>query len=129
MKPDNNHPVPRIHLPSGNSHEPIRITEAQKVVREGLHICPDCGSELVQPIWWAESADERWEITLSCPNCWWSTEGVFERHQLLELEDQLDDGIADMINDLQRLAQANMTEDVERFVAALNADHILPEDF
>ena len=34
-----------------------------------------------------------------------------------------------MLCDLQRLTQANMAEEIERFVAALNADQILPEDF
>jgi hypothetical protein len=129
MKPDKNHSLHRIFLPSDKPPEFVRVTEAQKVVREGLQICRDCGSELVQPISWAETADERWEIALSCPNCWWSTEGVFDREQLLELEDRLDEGIADLISDLQRLTQANMAEEVERFVAALKADHILPEDF
>ena len=34
-----------------------------------------------------------------------------------------------MLTDLRRLTQANMTEEIERFAAALNADLILPEDF
>ena len=34
-----------------------------------------------------------------------------------------------MIGDLQRLTQANMASDVERFVAALDTDLVLPEDF
>ena len=38
-------------------------------------------------------------------------------------------GLADMLDDLQRLAQANMADQVDRFVAALNEDQILPEDF
>ena len=129
MKPDKNHSVHRISLPSDKSHEVVRVTEAQNVVREGPHICPKCGCDLVQPISWTETADERHEITLSCPNCWWWTEGALDHQQLLELEDRLDEGFADLVSDLQRLTQANMAEDAERFVAALDADHILPEDF
>jgi hypothetical protein len=34
-----------------------------------------------------------------------------------------------MLCDLKRLAHANMVEQIDRFVTALNADHILPEDF
>ena len=34
-----------------------------------------------------------------------------------------------MLSDLRRLTQANMSEDIDRFVAALRADLILPEDF
>jgi hypothetical protein len=46
-----------------------------------------------------------------------------------ELEDRLDEGLADMLRDLQRLTQANMADQIDRFVNALNADQILPEDF
>ena len=34
-----------------------------------------------------------------------------------------------MIADLHRLTQANMADDIEWFVSALQADLILPEDF
>ena len=34
-----------------------------------------------------------------------------------------------MLDDLQRLAQANMADQVHRFIVALDGDHILPEDF
>jgi hypothetical protein len=34
-----------------------------------------------------------------------------------------------MIADLQRLTQANMSADIDRFVAAMDAGLILPEDF
>ena len=34
-----------------------------------------------------------------------------------------------MLADLQRLAQANMADEIDRFISALRADLILPEDF
>jgi hypothetical protein len=34
-----------------------------------------------------------------------------------------------MLRDLQRLTQANMADEIERFTLALDGDHILPEDF
>jgi hypothetical protein len=34
-----------------------------------------------------------------------------------------------MLSDLQRLTKANMAEEIDRFLAALQADLILPEDF
>jgi hypothetical protein len=46
-----------------------------------------------------------------------------------ELEDKLDDGLADMLRDLRHMTQANMSEEIERFTTALRADMILPEDF
>jgi hypothetical protein len=78
---------------------------------------------------WSEAAEDRWELTLECPNCWWAASGTYDREQVDELEDHLDLGLAEMLEDLARLAQANMTEQLERFVAALHADHVLPEDF
>ena len=34
-----------------------------------------------------------------------------------------------MLRDLQRLTQANMADQIDRFITALHADQILPEDF
>lgn len=125
----NHHSVRRIILPSGKCIEVVRFSDPEETCKPGLHICPSCDSDLVQPVAWFETPDARWELTLSCPNCWWSGDGVYDREQVQEFEDELDEGLADMLRDLKRLAQANMTDQIERFVAALNADQILPEDF
>ena len=125
---EDNHAVRKIVLPSGRSIEVIRFDEADSKTRE-LHVCPSCTSELVQPVSWAESADARWQLTLECPNCGWFETGVYDRSQVEQLEDKLDEGLTDMIADLQRLTQANMAADVDRFIAALDVDLILPEDF
>jgi hypothetical protein len=122
------HTIRRIVLPSGRSIEVIRFNEAESTVRE-LHICLNCSSDLVQPMSWCESADARWQLTLECPNCGWTESGTYERSQVEHLEDRLDEGLADMIADLQRLTQANMASDVDRFISALDCDLILPEDF
>jgi hypothetical protein len=115
-------------LPSGRTIEVVRFEEPDEATRP-LHVCPECGSDLVQPVSWAESSQERWELTLECPNCWWLQSGVFDRHQVHELEEHLDEGLTDMLGDLKRLAHANMADQIERFTAALQADVILPEDF
>ena len=41
----------------------------------------------------------------------------------------LDAGTEQLLGDLNLLARANMEEQVERFIAALRAGQILPEDF
>ena len=96
---------------------------------QGLHVCPTCDSHLVQPIHWGEGNEGAWEMTLECPNCYWTTEAVFSRREVDHFEEQLDAGLADMLSDLRRLTQANMSEEIERFAAALRVDLILPEDF
>lgn len=125
----NQHSVRRIVLPSGRTIEVVRFHEVEQASPRGLHICPGCDSELVQPIAWSESPDGRWDLLLSCPNCWWETEGTYTEEQVHALEEELDEGLADMLRDLQRLTQANMADQLERFAAALRADLILPEDF
>ncbi len=123
-----NQPIRRIVLPSGRSIEVIRFEDTDTEIRQ-LHICPDCESELVQPCDWCESEDSRWELTLECPNCGWYENGLYDRAEIELLEEHLDQGVAEMIDDLQRLSRANMVADIERFMNALRADLILPEDF
>lgn len=125
-KEPDSHAIRRILLPSGQSIEVVR--SAPKPA-DGLHICPECGSDLVQPLEWGEGTGGSWELTLQCPNCHWLVEGIYSRDKIDQFEEQLDDGLADMLADLRRLTQANMAEEIERFVAALEADMILPEDF
>jgi hypothetical protein len=120
--------VRRIVLPSGRCIEVVRFHEDDHAPRD-LHACAPCGSQLVQPLAWAEAGEGRWELTLECPNCGWTEAGAFEREQIERLEEHLDDGLAEMLDDLQRLTQANMTGELDRFAAALQADLILPEDF
>lgn len=125
---DEHQAMRRILLPSGRFIEVVRFGKTAAPARD-LHVCPVCESDLVQPIDWSEQPESRWHLTLECPNCRWTEEGVFTRAQVERLEDRLDDGLGKMIADLQRLAHANMAEDVERFVSALGANHVLPEDF
>ncbi len=44
-------------------------------------------------------------------------------------DETLDRGTDALVSDLRRLAHADMQDDIERFVLALNAGHVLPEDF
>jgi hypothetical protein len=122
------HTVRKIILPSGRSIEVVRFHEDADTPR-ALHTCPSCRCDLVQPVAWADGQQDRWELELECPNCLWSESGTYDRHQIEALEDHLDEGLAAMLADLQRLTQANMAEEIDRFARALAADVILPEDF
>jgi hypothetical protein len=44
-------------------------------------------------------------------------------------DDVLDTGTACLLDELKFLTRANMNEQIERFVAALHTEDILPEDF
>jgi hypothetical protein len=138
---DNSHAVKRVVLPSGKTIEIVYFAEAAERAERAaethtaetrtsdLHVCPDCSSGLVYPLAWDEAGDQAWQLLLRCPNCEWQDEGVFPQHVVEHLDEQLDHGTQVLVRDLKRLMHANMEEEVERFIAALNADHILPMDF
>jgi DNA-directed RNA polymerase subunit RPC12/RpoP len=125
----NQHSVRRIVLPSGRSIEVVRFHDAEPSTHEGLHICAECRSELVHPVGWGQVSADEWELELYCPNCGHQREGVFAQNDVAALEEHLDEGVEAILRDLKRLAHANMADEVDRFVAALDADLILPEDF
>jgi hypothetical protein len=121
--------VRRIVLPSGRTIEVVRLDEGSQQTTPGLHVCPECKCELVQPVSWDEVESGQWELELRCPNCYWTDDGVYGLDQVEQLEEKLDEGVEAVLADLQRLAHANMEDQVDRFIAALRAGQILPEDF
>ena len=94
-----------------------------------LHICEACGSDLVYPIEWAPADERTWAVELRCPDCEWSRNGVHAQQVVDRFDIELDRGTDMLIEDLARLTRANMEDEIERFIHALHADHILAEDF
>ena len=66
---------------------------------------------------------------LRCPECEARREGVFEQAVVEELDEQLDQATGALLSDLKQLTQANMEDEVEFFIRALDADLIVPSDF
>ncbi len=134
--PDNTPYVRRVVLPSGKTIEVVyfgdhasRAPAPEPETVDDLHICGTCDSELVYPVDWEEAGETHWEVTLRCPNCEWSGTGVFDQDVVERFDEELDRGTEALVRDLKRLMQANMEDEIERFVSALEADHIVPEDF
>lgn len=94
-----------------------------------LHVCFHCGGSLVHPVDWADEGGGSWRILLRCPDCEATREGVFDRDQVELFEDELDQGISSLLSDLRRMTHTNMSEEIEFFVRALQADVIVPSDF
>lgn len=117
----------RVVLPTGQAVDVLSVEGAR--TETGLHVCPDCASTLVAPVAWEQAGPGHWAITLQCPNCEWWDADVFDETTVEHFDEQLDLGTEALVHDLMRLVRANMEDDVERFVAALQADAILPEDF
>jgi hypothetical protein len=94
-----------------------------------LHVCPSCGAEFVYPVDWTPADRGRWTVALRCAECEWSGGGVYEQEVVDRFDDALDRGTESILDDLKNLTQANMLDQIDGFVAALWAEHILPEDF
>ena len=130
--------VRRVVLPSGRAIEVVYFETladeaaaaipASGALRD-LHLCPCCDRDLVYPVEWEEVSPTHWEVLLRCPNCEWSEVDTFDQPTVDRFDEQLDIGTEILLRDLKRLEQANMEEEIDRFVSAVNADAILPEDF
>ena len=131
--------VKRVVLPSGKTIEVVLFGQAevadsapQRAPAEPdheLHLCLECESELVYPVEWEESGPEDWSVLLHCPNCDLYREGVFNQETVEAFDEELDRAADLLAGDYRRLLRANMAEEIERFVGALGAGAILPEDF
>jgi hypothetical protein len=128
--------VRRVVLPSGRAIEVVyyETLPAVPVVPsapplDDLHLCPDCDRTLVYPVEWEEVSPTHWEVLLRCPNCEWNEVGVYDQPTVDRFDDELDRGTETLMRDLKRLTRANMEEEIERFVIALDSGLILPEDF
>ena len=140
------HFVKRVVLPSGKTIEVVYFRDAldpaapveEATLEHGhpvaepdqdLHICLDCGGTLVHPVEWEEAGPENWTVLLHCPNCEIYREGVFSQETVERFDEELDRGADALARDYKRLMRANMADEIDRFVGALQSDAILPEDF
>ena len=121
---------------SGDGSVPIAASDFNAARRnssgtaeDGLHVCPSCASELVYPTDWAPADRKSWSVQLRCPDCEWHGGGVYAQEVVDRFDEALDRGTEALLGDLSLLTRANMEEQVERFVTALNAGWIVPEDF
>jgi hypothetical protein len=129
--------VRTVDLPSGkvlevvypDAGDPFTRVRPMPAEDRDLSLCTACASELVEPTAWESAGPERWRVALRCPNCEHRSEGVFSQECVDRFDESLDDGTAAMVGDLKKLEHANMTDDADRFIGALHAGAILPEDF
>jgi hypothetical protein len=138
---DQGHYTKRVVLPSGKTIEVVYFKDAaeqaeQKTpehpaaeAHQPLHTCAACSSELVYPVRWEEAGEDNWNVLLHCPNCDVHREGIFTQQNVEEFDEELDRAGDVLARDYKRLVRENMAGEIERFVGALEADAILPEDF
>jgi hypothetical protein len=140
LKPDHRHYTRRVVLPSGKVIEVVYFEEQRAAHTQlpssprpehdgDLHMCGSCHADLVYPVEWEEYGATHWSVTLRCPNCEWCGTGIFEQAIVERFDEELDRGTEALVRDLKRLMHANMEEEIDRFISALQDDQILPEDF
>ncbi len=96
----------------------------------GLHVCPRCGSRLVQPTCWEQTEDRfHWRVWRRCPDCEWTTSAVHGEREIDDFDEQLDIGTQELAEDLRVLERENMAQMVAAFVTALETDLITADDF
>ena len=139
---DNSPFTKRVTLPSGKTIEVVYFADEPQTElfdsepshspaqpQQDLHLCGECDSGLVYPVQWEEAGPEDWSVLLHCPNCDVFREGVFTQDNVELFDEELDRGADALARDYKRLMRANMADEIDRFVGALEAGAILPEDF
>jgi hypothetical protein len=101
-----------------------------KTTAPSLHVCPCCGSELVQPTCWEQEGDRtHWRVWRRCPECEWSGDSVHGSVEIDAFDEQLDLGSQELAGELRALEQANMSAMAEAFLIALHDELIGADDF
>jgi len=133
MAPENDPDIQHVQPPTGQQldverHGGRKAADAA-CAPDQLHICFHCAGELTYPLDWSEEGPRHWRIVLRCPECESRREGVFEQTAVERLDDELDRGASALLGDLRRITHANMSEEIEFFIRALDADLVTPSDF
>jgi hypothetical protein len=110
--------------------QPMPKPGARETAALPLHICPECGSTLVQPISWHQKEGRTgWRVGRRCPECDWAYEGFHGEAAIDAFDEQLDVGFHDLADALRALEQANMSVMAESFIRAIDSDLITADDF
>jgi hypothetical protein len=107
---------------------PVADTRPGKL-DESLLVCGTCRSRLMYPADCEEHGRDEWYIELKCPNCGGHEWARFDLEVLDALDRELEQAEAEIEADLERLTRINMADYVARFICALYAGAIEPEDF
>ena len=103
---------------------------SSKIASPSLHVCPCCGSGLVQPTCWEQEGDRaHWRVWRRCPECEWSADSVHGAAEIDDFDEQLDLGSQELAGELRALEHANMSAMAEAFLVALHSDLIGADDF
>jgi hypothetical protein len=108
----------------------MRHVRNQPRAAAGLHVCPECESQLVQPTRWEQTGERtHWRLWRRCPECGWECDGVYGEREIDAFDETLDLGTQAVADVLKALERETMQNVVESFATALQADLIGADDF
>ncbi len=138
MEDEARNQVKKVVLPSGKTIEVVLFggrAEGEPAVHppaesaQDLSVCISCACAMVFPADWEEAGPANWSVVLCCPNCGHEREGIFTQDTVDHFDEQLEEGAEVLAREYRRLFRRNLSEEIDRFVAALRVDAVLPEDF
>lgn len=107
-----------------------RSRRPARFVAPDLHVCRGCERPFVVPAAVLDMiGHDRYLIELQCHNCGLVVVGTHGEEVLEALDRELDRQTADMQAALELWLVTRQLEEIELFAAALDGDHLLPEDF
>ncbi len=119
---------PAAAAPTRAAPAPCRVPPPPREDPDAHH-CPVCGSPLVYPMDWDRSGPASWTMILRCPECETRREVTLGRASVEELNRELYQGAQAIAREADLMTRRNFEDEVERMVAALECDLILPMDF
>jgi hypothetical protein len=119
------------HLPTARLDSAVMAEPApNEAANTTLHVCPGCGSALVQPTFWEQGSDRsHWRVWRRCPECEWTGDSVHNEAEIDAFDERLDRGACELCDELRTLEHANMSEMAGAFITALGNDLISADDF
>ena len=127
--PDHQRYVRKVTLPSGKTIEVISFDDDLAPADAICTCAPNAPPSSSIPSPGTRPSGSRWEVSLRCPNCEWAPTDTFEEEPSSASTRRSTAAPRRSSPTCAQLTRANMEDDVERFIAALNAEYVLPEDF
>ena len=94
-----------------------------------LQVCRACGADFVHPVAWTESGPEDWWLVLHCGGCDGWVDVVASNRVVAEYDRTLDQDMADITAEADRLEREWLAADAENFKAALRHYLLTADDF
>ena len=136
---ENSHYVRRVVLPSGRAIEVVYFDNEAAPADAARRRRQPASSTCTSAPSATAASSTRWNgrrprrrsgrCCSAAPTASGSDLGVYDQTVVDRFDEELDRGTEALVEDLQRLTQANMEDEIERFTHALNSDAIWPMDF